>query len=485
MLAQTEAAAPAPAEIPEPGRYVTNHRGTFNGRQIDYTAIGADLYLLDPAGKPRATIFSYSYLMDEPGDPSTRPVTFLFNGGPGSASLWVHMGAFGPKRVIVPGDGTAAGAGPYKVVHNPLCLLDATDLVFIDPIGTGYSRPLGETKAEDFFGVDADAEAIGEFITQWLTLHRRWASPRFMGGESYGTTRSVAVAGKLHGGLNGVAFNGLALISVILDFHTARFEKGNILPDVSYLPTYAVTALYHGRIKAPSDQAAFIDEVRHFAIEEYATALLAGSRLAPAKRRQVLRKLARYTGLSETWLDRTNLRIDPGRFRKELLRDKGVTVGRLDTRYLGQDFDDAGEMPDDDPAGHMIAGAYTGAVNDYLTRELKIDHGRPYQIFNRDALEKWKWHGAKKDGGPSWPGYVNVAPELGRLQRELPDMKVWMANGLYDLATAFFAVENTIANNGIDASRIAMTYYQSGHMMYVHEPSLESLLADFRTLLAS
>jgi carboxypeptidase C (cathepsin A) len=387
--------------------------------------------------------------------------------------------------VIVPGDGTAAGAGPYKVADNPLCLLDATDLVFIDPIGTGYSRALGETKQEEFFGVDADADSIAQFITQWLTDQQRWASPRYLGGESYGTTRSVAVAGKMHSGLSGVAFNGLALISVILDFHTSRFEKGNILPDVSYLPSYAVTALYHGRVKpAPADQAAFLDEVRRFAIEEYAPALMAGNRLAPERRQKVRRKLARYSGLTEAWLERTDLRIEPGRFRKELLRHEGVTVGRLDSRYRGQDFDDAGELPDDDPAGHMITSAYTSAVNDYLTRDLKIDHGRPYRTFNREAIEKWQWHGPKKDGASSWPGYVNVAPELGRLQREIPDMKVWMANGLYDLATAFFAVENTIAGNGIDRARVTMSYYQAGHMMYVHEPSFEALLADFRALVS-
>jgi carboxypeptidase C (cathepsin A) len=398
--------------------------------------------------------------------------------------LWIHMGAFGPKRVVVPGDGTAAGAGPYTVIDNPLCLLDATDLVFVDPIGTGYSRALGETKPEEFFGVDADAEAIAQFITQWLTTNRRWASPRYLGGESYGTTRSVAVAGKMHGGLSGVAFNGLALISVILDFHTARFEKGNTLPDVSYLPTYALTALYHGRVTPkPDDRATFLDEVRHFAIEEYAPALLAGHRLAPARRAEVLRKLARYTGLAETWLDRTNLRIDPGRFRKELLRHEGVTVGRLDTRYRGADYDHVGEVPEDDPAGHMITSAYTSALNDFVTRGLGVDHGRPYRTFNREALEKWQWHGTKKESF-NWPGYVNVAPELGRLQREIPDLKVWMANGLYDLATAFFAVENTIAGNGINPARVVMTYYDAGHMMYVHEESLQQLMADFRRFLA-
>jgi carboxypeptidase C (cathepsin A) len=208
--------------------------------------------------------------------------------------------------------------------------------------------------------------------------------------------------------------------------------------------------------------------------------MLTGSRLDAARRKRVAAKLARYTGLSEAWLERTNLRIEPSRFRKELLRDQGKTIGRLDARYLGEDYDDVGEVPESDPSGHAVAGAYTAGMNDYLTRILKVEMDRPYTVFNMEALKSWDWFGPK--GAPKWPGYINVAPELGRVQRENPALRVLMANGLYDLATPFFAVETTIAGNGIDASRIDMAYYESGHMMYLHEPSLKRLVADFRGL---
>ncbi len=482
--------APKPAETkPEPPappkRFVTTHKGSFNGQKIAYTTTAGETHLKDGAGKPRASIFSVSYVKDGEGDPGKRPVTFLFNGGPGSASLWLHLGVFGPKRLAVPSDGGNAGTAPYPLVDNPHCALDLTDLVFIDPVGTGYSRAIGEAKAEEFWGLDVDASTMADFIRQWLTDNKRWASPLYIAGESYGTTRAVAVAGKLHGGLSNVSLNGLVLISVIIDFHTARFEKGNPLPDACFLPTCAAAAIYHGVIKVkPADRGDFLEAVRAFAIEEYLPAMLLGHRLDKAKRKRVLAKLARFTGLSEAWLERTNLRVEPTRFRKELLRDRGQTIGRLDTRYLGEDYDDAGEFPEADPAGYAIAGAYTAAMNDYLTRTLTVDMDRPYTVFNMEALRTWDWYGPKDKAQPRWPGYVNVAPELGRVQRENPALKVLMANGLYDLATPFFAVETTIAGNGIDAARIDMTYYEAGHMMYVHEPSLKQLVGDFRRLVS-
>ena len=474
---ETKPEPPAP-----PKKFTTKHSGSFHGKKVAYAAIAGETHLKDAAGKPRASIFTTAYVKDGERDPTRRPVTFVFNGGPGSASLWLHLGVFGPKRLVVPSDGASAGVAPYPFVDNALCPLDLTDLVFIDPVGTGYSRAIGEAKNEEFWGLDADATTIADFIRQWLTDNKRWGSPLYVAGESYGTTRAVAVAGKLHGGLSNVTLNGLALISVIIDFHTARFEKGNPLPDACFLPTCTAAAIYHGVLKKPANRDRLLDEVRAFAIEEYLPAMLMGSRLDKKKRAEVKAKLARYTGLSEAWLERTNLRIEPTRFRKELLRDQGKTVGRLDTRYLGEDHDNAGEFPESDPAGHAIGGAYTAAMNDYLTRTLQVDMDRPYTVFNMDALKNWDWYGPKEKQQLRWPGYVNVAPELGRVQRENPGLKVLMANGLYDLATPFFAVETTIAGNGIDAGRIDMTYYEAGHMMYVHEPSLKQLVADFRRL---
>ncbi len=277
-----------------------------------------------------------------------------------------------------------------------------------------------------------------------------------------------------------MAFNGIALISAILDFHTARFERGNPLADVSFMPTYAATALHHGRATAPDGRAAFLNEARRFAVMEYLPALFAGSRLADDRRQGVRKKLSRLTGLSETWLDGTRLRIDPSRFRKELLRDEGLTVGRFDTRYTGRDYDDVGEMPDADASSYAMDSAYVSAMLDYLTRDLGVDWDRTYNVFNRDALTKWDWHGPRKEGVSTWPGYVNVAPTLGRLLRENPSLRVLMANGIYDLATPFHASECTIAGNGIEPGRVRMTYYEAGHMMYLHQPSLQALVADLR-----
>ncbi len=486
--APAPAAIPPAAPLPEPRHFETRHEGEFGGARVAYRCLAGETRLEARDGTPRASVFSFSYLADTGAGadaPASRPVTFVFNGGPGSASLWLHMGAIGPRIIRVPGDATSAGAGPYTVEPNPLCPLDITDLVFIDPPGTGYSRMVGSAKPEDAWGLDQDAEIVAEFIKAWLTRHRRWASARFLCGESYGTTRAVSVAGKLIGGLAGVVFNGIALISTILDFHTARFERGNPAPDVCFLPTYAATALHHGRVSPPpADRDAFLDEVRAFAVREYLPALFAGNRLEGEALASVTQKLARYTGLSAGFLTRTRLRIDPARFRKELLRDRGLTVGRFDSRYTGQDYDAAGELPDNDPSSYAIDSAFVSSVNDHLTRALAIDWNRTYVPFNREALLAWDWHGPRKDDTPRWPGYVNVAPMLGRLLRENPALRVLIANGLYDIATPFFAVESTIAGNGIEAGRIRMTYYEAGHMMYLHPPSLAALMGDLRALIA-
>ena len=459
----------------------TSHTGLFHGAEISYRCIAAPLTV--GFGAHEAEVFSFSYVRE--GDDAGRPVVFCFNGGPGSASLWLHMGALGPRRVVLP-DAQAAGAGPHEVVDNTMCCLDVADLVFIDPPGTGYSRVLGETPPESAWGVEVDAEIVANFITLWLTRQRRWASPRYLCGESYGTTRAVAVAHKLASRLSGVAFNGIGLISSILDFHNARFEPGNVLPDVCWLPTYAMTALHHGRVTPkPDSRDAFLDDVRRFAILEYLPALVAGSRLAEDTGRRVLRELSRFTGLPQAWLQRSRLRIEPNRFRKELLRERGLVVGRFDGRYTGPDFDSVGEMPDADPSSYAMESGYVAAVNDHLTRELGIEGQKVYRAFNRDALTKWDWHGPKKDDVPRWPGYLNVAPKLGEVMRQNPGMRVWMANGYYDMATPFYASETTVAGNGIDTSRVRMTYYDAGHMMYLNPPSLEKMVADLRVLIGA
>jgi len=465
-------------------RFETSHTGSFHGTELTYRCIACETHLPGPDDKPRVSLFSFSYLA-ETDDKAPRPVTFVFNGGPGSASLWLHMGAIGPRIVKVPSDATPTGPGPYKVIDNAHCNLDITDLVFIDPPGTGFSTVLGETKYAEVWGLEQDAEVIADFIKTWLTTHQRWASPRYLCGESYGTTRAVTVAGKLAANLAGVALNGIALISTILDFHTARFERGNLLPDVCYLPTYAATAQYHGKAQTALPLEAFLDEVRDFATNRYLPALFAGTRLDAATHADIRDQLAAYTGLSPAWLDATRLRIDPPRFRRELLRERGLSVGRLDSRYVGTDYDGAGELPEDDPSGTAIDSAFVSACNDHLARNLGIKGQRAYQPFNREALKTWSWTASKPDDGPTWPRYVNVTPILAKLLRDNPGLKVLVANGLYDMATPFGAAESSLAGNGIPPGRIRMTYYAAGHMMYLHDPSLGALVADLRALITS
>ncbi len=462
----------------------TKHSGIFHGKTVAYRCLADETTLNDAEGKPRVGLFSFTYLADSDA-PAQRPVTFVFNGGPGSASLWLHMGAIGPRIVKVPSDAQAAGAGPYKVEDNTLCNLDLTDLVFIDPPGTGFSRMLGEAKLAEAFGLEADAEIVADFIKAWLTQHKRWASPRYLCGESYGTTRAVAVAGKLSSMLAGVALNGIALISTILDFHTTRFEKGNPLADACFLPTFAATALYHGRAHTTLPQSEFLDAVREFAGREYLPALFEGSRIDPSRYISVRDKLAAFTGLSADWLDRTRLRIDQLRFRKELMRDVGLSVGRLDSRYTGQDHDGGGEVPDSDASSTAIESAFVSSCNDHLTTALGVTSDRPYVAFNAEALKTWDWRPKAPQGPASVQTYVNVTPTLARLLRESPNLKVLVASGLFDLATPFFGAETSLAGNGIPAGRIRMTYYEAGHMMYLHDPSLAALTRDLRDMLKS
>lgn len=465
----------------EPKSFVKNFTGRFNDERMAYTVTAAETFLRDNDGVPTASVFSVAYTKENLEDPTTRPVTFVFNGGPGSASLWLHMGVFGPKRVVVPSDGRDAGAAPYKIEDNPLSILDVTDLVFIDPVGTGYSKPLGDTEGKVFWGLREDARSIAEFIRLYLTTHGRWNSPKYVAGESYGTTRAAQLVAELQRTFTGVALNGVIMISAILDFHTAEFAMGNTLPYVSFLPTYAATAWHHNTVpNKPESLEAFVEEARQFALGEYSVALLKGSRLPEDEKEDVVRKLARFTGLSETYIRQTNLQVRDFRFMKQLLRDRGLTVGRFDSRYTGEDLDDAGEYFDNDASAYSIDAAYVAAVNDYLTRVLEVDFEQRYKILDGEPGRNWNW--STNDRG--WPSYVNVAPHLGRGMRENKDLRAFFANGYYDLATPFFATENSVAANGIDPDRVTMAYYEAGHMMYTHEPSLEKLAEDVRAFIS-
>lgn len=472
--------AAADAAIPAPIRSVTRHSGSFGGTRIAYRAIAGDTYLKDKDGKPLASITSYSYIKEGPVDPN-RPVTFLWNGGPGSGSLWLQMGAFGPKRVVIPSDARDDGAPPYPIVDNAESLLDVTDLVFIDPVGTGFSRALGKTDPKDYWGITKDAKSMAAFIRLWLNENGRWNAPKFIGGESYGTTRSAAVIKELEGSYTDVAINGIILISSILDFSQAADTPGNELGYVTNLPSMAATAWYHDKVpNKPATVEAFVEEARQFAIGPYAAALLKGNSLTAAERQQILPQLSRFTGVSQTYLAQADLRLSPSRFYKELLRDRGQVIGRLDTRYTGRDYDNAGETPDNDPSFYAIDGAYTAAMNQWSREGLKYSPDLTYSSIG--GVRDWDWNIGEGPRGGS--GYLNVAPWIGTAMRENSGLRVFVGQGYYDFATPFYGAEYSLNRTGIpNDGRIVWKYYHAGHMMYVREDDLKKLSSDIRAFI--
>lgn len=479
---QPKKETPQAKPVPEPRSFVTRHTGRFGGETVAYTATAGETYLRDDKGEPSASIFSFAYLKDGVKDPATRPVTFLWNGGPGSSSIWLHMGSMGPRRVAVPSDAQPAGSPPYTVEDNEGALLDATDLVFVDPVGTGFSHALGKHQDKEFWGLNADADSVADFIRAWLTANKRWASPKYLAGESFGTTRAAAVAGRLEGGNRGISLNGLVLISEALDYEGSTPEPDNLISYVTYLPTEAATAWYHGKVKdAPKDLAAFLDEVRAFAVDEYAPALFKGNRLDPETRARIGKRLAHYLGLSEDYVERADLRVLADRFRKELLKAEGESVGRLDSRYVGHDLDATAAEPDGDAASYGIDGAYVASFNDYLERELGVAMDRPYTVSGRVGRD-WKWRPVP-EGRPWEPSYVDVTRDLSRALRRNPSLRVMVAAGYFDFATPFFDAETTFARHGIHADRVTFHHYQAGHMMYLHRPSLDALQSDIRSFL--
>lgn len=476
-VAQDKGAAPeAKAEPYVPQRHTTRHSGVFGGQRITYDATIGETLLKNKDGVDEAAIVTTAYVK-QPRDPN-RPVTFLFNGGPGSGSVWLMMGAFGPKRVAIPSNGTDDGAPPYPVVDNPESLLDVTDIVFIDPPGTGFSVLLPRADPKNYYGVTADAKAVAEVIRRWLGDNGRWNSPKYLGGESYGTTRSAAVANQLmNATFNDVALNGIMLISTILDFGAQAEVPGNEMPYVVSLPSMAAVALYHGKAQAGSKEQ-FIEEARQFALGPYAGALLKGARLPPEERASIRRQLARFTGLSETYIDQADLRVSPGRFWKELLRDRGLVVGRLDSRYTGKDRDNAGEFFDNDPSFYGIDAGFTAAVNAWERDGLGFKTDREYQSIGRVGAD-WDW----KTGNDDALFYLNVAPYIGTALRENSGLRVFVGQGYYDFATPFFGAEYALGRAGIPQDRIEFHYYDAGHMMYVRDEDRRKLSADLRAFI--
>ncbi|MBD3730491.1 MAG: peptidase S10 [Sphingomonadales bacterium] len=474
-LAAEEAPKQQPAGDYKPLSAAKKMSGTFGGKTVNYTATIAETVLKDDKGQPKAAIVTTSYIA-EPRDPN-RPVTFLFNGGPGSGSLWLQLGAFGPKRVAIPSDARDDGAPPYPLVDNPDSLLDVTDLVFIDPVGTGWSHAIGDTDPKDYWGVSQDAKSVAQVIRMWLSDNGRWNSPKFLGGESYGTTRSAAVVNELEGGYNDVALNGVILISTILDFAAGADTEGNELSYITNLPSMAVTALYHGKASA-SSASAFAEEARQFAIGPYAAFLLKGQHASAEERAAIRTQLARFTGLPETYLEQADLRVTPGRFYKELLRDRGETVGRLDSRYTGKDYDNAGEYPDNDPSFYGIDGGYTAAANQFFRDQ--IGYKTEAQYVTIGAVRDWDW---QIQGGRDTNAYLNVAPYIGRALRENSGLRIFVGQGWYDFATPFFAAEYSLSRTGMPQDRIQFHYYDAGHMMYIRDADRQKLAGDVRAFI--
>ena len=470
--AATTSATPTPA----PNRSVTKHVGTFNGQKVSYTAVTGETFLPGPDGKPRAAIFSTSYIKD--GKDPSRPVTFLFNGGPGSGSVWLHMGAFGPKRVAIPSDAKDDGAPPYPLVANPDSLLDVTDIVFIDPVGTGFSYAMPGVDPQEFWGVTQDAKSVAQFIRLWLNEHGRWNAPKYLGGESYGTTRSAAVLNQLEGQYNDVSLNGVILISTVLDFGAGADTQGNEIGYALNIPSMAATALFHGKTTHPGGAAGISADARAWASGPYLAALLKGNALSAEEHATIRRDLARYTGLSEVFLDRADLRVTPGRFYKELLRDRGLTVGRLDSRYTGKDADNAGSEPDNDPSFYGIDGGYTAAINAYARGDLGYKTDRSYVTIG--GVGKWDW---RLNEGRDSDTYMNVAPYISRALRENSGLRIFVGQGWYDFATPFYAAEYSLTRSGFPKDRIEFQYYDSGHMMYIRDEDRAKLSRDVRAFI--
>src|SRR4029077_2483857 len=466
--------------VPEEKIVQTKHSLKIGGQEIKYTATAGTILLKLEDGTPKASIFYMAYTKDDVGDASQRPITFSFNGGPGSASVWLHLGLLGPRRVQM-GDAGALLPPPYRLVDNEASLLDISDLFFIDPVSTGYSRAVPGEAPKQFHGVEEDVQSVADFIRLYATRNKRWSSPKFLAGESYGTTRAAGLSGYLQQRY-GMYLNGIILVSTILNFATTEFDSGNDLPYTLILPTYTAIAWYHKRLPADlqADLHKAVEESENFARGEYATALMAGDGLSNAKHAEIVQKLARLTGLSADYIERTNMRVEIERFTKELLRSERRTVGRIDGRFTGIDKDAAGETPEYDPSIAAIIGPYTATLNDYVRGDLKFDSDLPYEVLT-GSVNPWSFR-------PYENRYVDVGETLRSAMTQNPFLHVFVAKGYYDLATPFFAADYTFDHLGLDPSlrgHLSGAYYESGHMMYVHPPSLAKLKADITQFIKS
>jgi carboxypeptidase C (cathepsin A) len=466
--------------IPPETSSVTKHDWSAGGRAIHYTATAGNLLIRDEKDHPNGSIFYVAYTEDGV-DPKTRPVTFFYNGGPGSATIWLHMGSLGPVRVITASP-KATGPAPFQWVQNEYSLIDRSDLVFIDAPLTGFSRAVGKGTAKDFAGTDQDIRAFDKFITRYITVNQRWNSPKFLFGESYGTTRSAGLVAALNN--DGIEFNGVTLLSTILNY--GQRAAGYDTEAVGYFPTFAAIAYQHNKVKHTGSMAEWVQQAREFAGGPYLNALHQGDALPPAEFDAIATKVAAFTGLSVEYVKESKLRISATRFRKELLRDEGEILGRYDARFEAFDVDSAGENPGFDPSDTGISGVYVGAFHTYIAQELKYMSEEPYYLSGPGLNQAWDFtHHPSGQGGYGGGGRGQVEPDvavdLADAMRKNPHLKVFSANGYFDLATPFFNTEYDLHHMLLPpsiASNIQFGYYPAGHMVYLNVEALKMLKGD-------
>ena len=472
--------------IPLETKSVTTHDLTIGGKAIHYTATAGNLLIRDEKDAANGSIFYTAYTEDG-ADAKHRPVTFFYNGGPGAATIWLHMGSFGPVRVVTQSPEATAPA-PFEVVPNQYSLLDRSDLVFIDAPLCGFSRAVGKGTAKDFAGTDQDIKAFEKFIVRYITVNQRWNSPKFLFGESYGTTRSAGLVSALQN--DGIEFNGVVLLSSILNYN--RRAPGLDYESIGYLPSFAAIAHHFKKVKTSASMADWVEQARQFARGPYAEAIQQGDRLPPAQFDAMAAKVAAFTGLSVQYVKESKLRISATHFRKELLRgDDERTLGRYDARFMGWDMDAAGENPGYDPSDTGISGAYVGAFHDYIARELKYMSQENYYLSGPGLNQVWDFkHRAPGAYGPGGGEQTapDVALDLSDAMRKNPKLRVFSANGYFDLATPFFATEFDLSHMELPpalVNHVEFGYYPSGHMVYLNVDALKQMKADMEKFYSS
>ena len=472
----------------KPEKFVTKHRIKIDNKQVNYTATAGTLIIKNEKDEAIASIGYVAYTKDGETEAIKRPVTFAYNGGPGSSSLWLHMGILGPRRVAV-NDPSLNGPAPYKLEDNNFSILDVSDIVMIDPVGTGISRAVGKSKNADFWGVDPDIKSLSQFIKSYITDNERWNSPKYLLGESYGTFRSAGIADYLQSAM-GISVNGIVLVSSVLDIRTLAFQPYDDLSYMLNLPTYAATSWYHNKIaNKPADLNAFLKEVRTFASTDYAAALLKGDNLPAEQRTAIINKLSAYTGLGKDYIDKANLRVNQPQYAQELLRNEGEAVGRLDSRYRGISQDLLSEYAFSDPQDYTISPAFTAAFMNYYTTELKVSKEKQYNI-SADAFPDfhWDWKHPRSYGFFGEGSSPNTTPDLVNAMSTNPNLKVIVLNGLFDLATPFYGTEYTFDHLNLDKkikANISMKYYEAGHMMYINNDVAANFKKDVAAFITS